>query len=356
MSAPPSPPWVPPPFPARLRTSRREIVAASLPPRDQAAWGRGGLPAPSRRAALARTERSPPGPEHVGVGLSPALGPYPTTETPAHLLTQILTKPRKSSRSWAASCRRRSAAWVRSSAPRHTRRPCINARRYCSTTVRSASASSSCGEHDQMVPGRFFHGRFPPFPAFPSKRTWTAGSRTCRKSWQKLAVRSHTSSSSSGLDSHRREGRAANRGWSGGQRRGWRDDSDPAFPAETPMHTLYLLFPPPSPSEASPVAPPAAPPTPGGRSSSATRPALPPPEPRPLEPPSRAAGRTRRSWTDQKYGFRTKAKAREALRCLATWAPPSGASVFREGARRAAPCTSESLGHRLRMGVVGSAS
>lgn len=127
-------------------------------------------------------------------------------------------------------------------------------------------------------------------------------------------------------------------------------------PQRPPMHPLYLLLPPPSPPEASPVAPPAAPPTPGGRSSSATRPALPPPEPRPLEPPSRAAGRTRRSWTDQKYGFRTKAKAREALRCLATRAPPSAASVFREGARRAAPCTSESLGHGVRIGVVGSAN
>lgn len=79
--------------------------------------------------------------------------------------------------------------------------------------------------------------------------------------------------------------------------------------------------------EASPGAPPAAPPTPGGRSSSVTCPAQLPPEPRPLKAPRPAAGQTLRSWTEQNYGFRTKAKARMALGGPAPPAPPCGASV-----------------------------
>lgn len=70
-----------------------------------------------------------------------------------------------------------------------------------------------------MVSGPFSHEHFHPSLTFFPKRTWTAGFRTCRKSWQKRAVRLHTSSSSSGLDSHRREGRASNRGWDQGG--GW---------------------------------------------------------------------------------------------------------------------------------------
>lgn len=101
------------------------------------------------------------------VGFAPALGSHPITETSTHLLTQqALTKSRKRSRSWAASCSRRSAAWFRSSASRHTRRPCISAHRYCSTTVRSASASSSCGEDNQVGPGLLSHrySLHQPFP------------------------------------------------------------------------------------------------------------------------------------------------------------------------------------------------
>lgn len=61
----------------------------------------------------------------------------------------------------------------------------------------------------------------PPSPAFP-QHTWNAGFRTRQKFRQKRAVRSHTLFSSSGLDSQRREGRVANRGW--------KDDPDPEFP------------------------------------------------------------------------------------------------------------------------------
>lgn len=97
-------------------------------------------------------------------GFQPALGSHPTTEIPDCLPSQrALTKPRKSSLSWAASCRRRSAAWLRSSAPRHTRRPCISALRYCNTTVRSASASSSCRAVTSLNAGSHQHCPLPSF-------------------------------------------------------------------------------------------------------------------------------------------------------------------------------------------------
>lgn len=60
-------------------------------------------------------------------------------------------------------------------------------------------------------------------------------------------------------------------------------------------YTVYLLLPPSSPPEASPGVLPAVPPIPGGRSSFASLPELPPLEPRPLKPPHRAARRTRKS-------------------------------------------------------------
>lgn len=83
----PAPPESILPAPATsLRTSHPEIFVAGLPPRGQAAWGRGGSADPAERGALARTERSPPGPEHCGVGLVLALNLHPTTEIPAHLL------------------------------------------------------------------------------------------------------------------------------------------------------------------------------------------------------------------------------------------------------------------------------
>lgn len=98
-------------------------------------------------------------------GFQPALGSHPTTEILDCLPSQrALTKPRKSSLSWAASCRRRSAAWLRSSAPRHTRRPCISALRYCNTTVRSTSASSSFRTVTSLIAGSHQHCPFPSFP------------------------------------------------------------------------------------------------------------------------------------------------------------------------------------------------
>lgn len=161
-----------------------------------------------------------------------------------------------------------------------------------------------------MGPGRLFHG-CSTLTSFP-QHTWNAGFRTRQKFRQKRFVRSHTSSSISGLASQRREGRVANGGWGRRDRdRAGRTIQTRHFP-QTSIHTLYILLPP-SPLEALPGAPPAAPPTPVGRSSSATRPARPAPLSRPLKPPRRAARRTRRSWTNQKYGFRTKAKALTAL-------------------------------------------
>lgn len=138
-------------------------------------------------------------------------------------------------------------------------------------------------------------------PSLSLKRTWASGFRTRLNSWQKRAVRSHTSSSSSGLDSHRREGRAANRGCEWWQKRGWKNDPDLAFPLQR-RTSKYAVSPPPpaSPLEALLGALPAVPPTPDGKFSSVTRPALSPPEPKLPKQPLRAAGLTRRSWTDQK--------------------------------------------------------
>lgn len=75
-------------------------------------------------------------------------------------------------------------------------------------------------------------------------------------------------------------------------------------------------------------------------------------------PPHRAARRTRKSWTNRKYGFRTKAKALTAFCCQVARAPPSGASVWQKWAGRAFCSISEGLGCGLteRRGVVGSAS
>lgn len=89
--------------------------------------------------------------------------------------------------------------------------------------------------------------------------------------------------------------------------------------------------------EASPGAHPAVLPIPGGRSSSVRRPARLLLEPRPLKLPRPAAGRITKSWPNQKYDFRTKAKARMALKDSSVLAPPCGAQcVVGAGAERVA--------------------
>lgn len=267
------------------------------------------------------------------VGFGPALGSHPITETSTHLLAQhALTKSRKRSRSWAASCSRRSAAWFRSSASRHTRRPCISAHRYCSTTVRSASASSSCGEGNQVGPGllshrySLLHQPFPPNAPGP----WNSAHARSPGRSALFAYTHCPAALGSTATVARAEPRTGARG--GGTETGLEGSTRPGIPCRDPhMYAHISSSHPSSPPEASPGVPPAVPPIPDGRSSFASLPELPPLEPRPLKPPHRAARRTRKSWTNQKYGFRTKAKALMAFSCQVARAPPSGASVWRSG-------------------------
>lgn len=172
--------------------------------------------------------------------------------------------------SWAASCRSRSAAWLRSSVPRHTRRPCIRALRYCNTTVRSASASSSCRTVISLNIGSHQHNPFPSFPllALPehqaSVRARSPGRSATSAHTHHLATQN---SIATGARAERRTGAGAQ---------------------------------------------PAVLPKPGGRSSFVRRPAQLPLELRPRKLPRPAAGPRPKIWT-KKCDFRTKAKARMAL-------------------------------------------
>lgn len=254
------------------------------------------------------------------------------------LTQQALTKSRKRSRSWAASCSRRSAAWSRSSTSRHTRRPCISAHRYCSTTVRSASASSSCREDNHVGSGLLSH-RYSllhqPLPQNAPGRWNSAHARSPGRS--ALSAYTHCPAAlGSTATVARAEPRTGARG--GETETGLEGITRPGIPCRDPhTYAVYLLLPPSLSPKASPGVPPAVPPIPGGRSSSASLLELPPPVPSPLKPPHRAARRTRKSWTNQKYSFRTKAKALRAFCCQVVRAPPSGASVWREWAGRAFP-------------------